>query len=699
MKIAKIFLHTTLLILSVLGSSVQAISSDSGAPTDTEDQNWVHHGRTHDEQRYSPLDSINVSNVSELGLEWSYQFPSPRGKEGTPLMVDGTLYVTGSWSRVYAFNGRTGALLWAYDPAVPKELAGTLCCDVVNRGVAYWQGKIYVGTLDGRLIALQSDNGKELWSAQTTPKGQPYSITGAPRVVKGKVIIGNGGAEMLRRGFVSAYDAESGDLVWRFYTVPGNPAEGVESPAMEMAAKTWSGEWWQYGGGGTAWDSFAYDDENELLYIGVGNGAPWSHIQRSEGKGDNLFLSSIVAVRPDTGEYVWHYQTTPKDSWDYTATQHMILADLEIDGQIRKVIMQAPKNGFFYVIDRLSGELLSAEKYTYVTWASHVDLKTGRPVENPGMHYGAEEAKVVFPGPLGGHSFQPMSYSPDTGLVYIPANNIPGVHRLDKQFGKRNSYWRNGTDWLDTAPPEDPEGFKAAEESIFGELIAWDPVTQQPRWKVDFPNVWNGGLLSTAGGLVFQGNAEGKFVAYKDDDGKILWDYDTVGGIIASPVTYTIDGKQYVAIMSGWGGGYGSASGKLGTRSAGSNKQARLMVFALGGSAALPEETPVTRSVDTAVLAFEVDADKALAGKSLYMHNCHFCHGVGVVSPSSIPDLRYLSEGKHQLFKNIVLDGLFQVNGMPSFEGRLNEEEVSAIQQYILQRAQADLGENSAKAK
>jgi len=429
-----------------LGSDRSRISQ-----ADQEPENWLSHGRSYDEQRYSPLKAINVDNVDQLGLSWSYEFPTARGKEATPLVVDGILYVTGSWSVVFAFNAQSGELLWTFDPAVPRELAGNFCCDVVNRGVAFWEGKIYVGTLDGRLIALDAANGKQRWSTQTTPKDKPYSITGAPRVVKGKVIIGNGGAEMSVRGFVSAYDANSGKLVWRFYTIPGNPAEDFEAPELEMAAKTWSGEWWKFGGGGTAWDSFAYDAKNDLFYIGVGNGSPWSHILRSEGKGDNLFLSSIVAVRPNTGEYVWHYQTTPKDSWDYTATQHMILADMEIDGKNRQVIMQAPKNGFFYVLDRVTGELISAEKYTTVTWASHVDLKTGRPVENPDMHYGAEQAKVIFPGPLGGHSWHPMSYSQRSGLVYIPAQNIPGIYRLDKAFGERKSYWQNGSDWLDVS--------------------------------------------------------------------------------------------------------------------------------------------------------------------------------------------------------------------------------------------------------
>lgn len=659
---------------------------------DQELGNWLSHGRTYDEQRYSPLKAINANNVDQLGLSWSYEFPTARGKEATPLVVDGTLYVTGSWSVVFAFNAQSGELLWTFDPAVPRELAGNFCCDVVNRGVAFWEGKIYVGTLDGRLIALDATSGKQLWSTQTTPKDKPYSISGAPRVVKGKVIIGNGGAEMGVRGFVSAYDANSGDLVWRFYTIPGNPAEGFEAPELEMAAKTWAGEWWKFGGGGTAWDSFAYDPNNDLFYIGVGNGSPWSHRQRSEGKGDNLFLSSIVAVRPDTGEYVWHYQTTPKDSWDYTATQHMILADMEIDGKNRQVIMQAPKNGFFYVLDRLSGELISAEKYTTVTWASHVDLKTGRPVENPDMHYGAEEARVIFPGPLGGHSWQPMSYSRHSGLVYIPAHNIPGVYRLDKAFGERKSYWQNGSDWLDVSLPEDAKAIADAKETIFGQLIAWDPVAQKPRWTVNFPNVWNGGVLSTAGGLVFQGNAEGTFVAYRDNDGSKLWEFNSQAGIIAAPITYTVAGEQYVAVMSGWGGGYGSAAGILATRSEGWGKKSRLMVFKLGGKAELPVEVQQQKTVDSAVLSYPVDTDKAAEGKSLYMNNCHFCHGDGVVSSSAIPDLRYLSDGKHNIFSQILLDGLFKSIGMPSFQGRLTEAEAEAIRQYIVQKTIADFG-------
>src|SRR5210317_107265 len=395
-------------VLDVTGARIIAADSEPG--------NWFSHGRGYDEQRFSPLDLINADNVGGMSLAWYYDLETDRGLEATPLVVDGTIYTTGTWSIVYAFNAISGKLLWKFDPEVPKEWAVHLCCDAVNRGVALWEDKVYVGTLDGRLIALDGGTGEPVWSVQATDRSRPYSITGAPRVVKGRVIIGNGGSELGVRGYVSAYDAASGELDWRFYTVPGDPSEPFESPALEMAAATWKGgEWWKIGGGGTVWDSMAYDPDLDLLYIGVGNGSPWNRHIRSPGGGDNLFLSSIVALRPDSGEYAWHYQTTPRESWDFTATQHMILADLELGGRERKVIMQAPKNGFFYVVDRATGEFLSAEKYSLVTWATHVDPETGRPVEAPGVRYDGGQPAVTFPGFMGGHNWQPMSYSPLTG--------------------------------------------------------------------------------------------------------------------------------------------------------------------------------------------------------------------------------------------------------------------------------------------
>ncbi len=395
------------------------------AGTDT--SNWLTHGRTYDEQRFSPLDQVNADNVGDLGLAWYFDIPTNRGIESTPLVIDGVMVVTGSWSTVFALDAKTGEQIWAYDPEVPKIWGKNACCDVVNRGVAAWGDKVYVGTIDGYLVALQAVDGSVAWRVNTIDRDWPYTITGAPRVVKGNVLIGNGGGEMGVRGYITAYDAETGNQNWRFHTVPGNPEDGFEDEAMAMAAETWTGEWWQYGGGGTVWDSMAYDPELDLLYIGVGNGAPWNRQIRSPDGGDNLFLSSIVALKPDTGEYVWHYQTTPGESWDYTAAQHIILADLEIDGQLRKVAMQAPKNGFFYVLDRETGELISAENYVPVTWATGIDQETGRPIETANARY-TDGPSLLLPGPVGGHNWQPMAFSPDTQLVYLPAQEIPNLY-------------------------------------------------------------------------------------------------------------------------------------------------------------------------------------------------------------------------------------------------------------------------------
>jgi len=386
---------------------------------DSEPGNWMAHGRTYSEQRYSPLKNVTIDNVSELGLAWSFDLNTERGIEATSIVVDGVMYMTSSWSIVHALDARTGQSLWSYDPQVPKEKLKHGCCGPVNRGVAVWEGQVFVGAFDGRLIALDAATGKVNWSVATFDPALPYTITGAPRVVKGRVLIGNGGAEYGVRGYISAYSVDDGAMAWRFYTIPGNPADGFENDTMAMAAETWNGEWWKIGGGGTVWDSMAYDPELDLLYIGVGNGTPWNQRLRSPGGGDNLFLSSIVALRPDTGEYVWHYQTTPGESWDYTATQHIILADVEIGGELRKVLVQAPKNGFFYLIDRTDGSLLSAKNYINITWATHVNIETGRPVEVPEARYYKTGPFLIFPSYLGGHNWHPMSFSPDTGLVYI----------------------------------------------------------------------------------------------------------------------------------------------------------------------------------------------------------------------------------------------------------------------------------------
>ncbi len=658
---------------------------------DQEPGNWLSHGRSYDEQRYSPLTQVNDSNAAELGLEWFYEFDTKRGLEATPIVVDGVMFTTGAWSRVYALDASSGKLLWQYNPQVPKEWAVHACCDVVNRGVALWMGSVFVGTLDGRLVSLDAKTGDVNWSVQTTDKTKPYTITGAPRVVNGKVIIGNGGAEYGVRGYVSAYAADSGEMAWRFYTVPGNPAEPFESDAMEHAAATWNGEWWNYGGGGTVWDSMAYDPELNLLYIGVGNGSPWNQQIRSPGGGDNLFLSSIVALNPDTGEYVWHYQTTPAESWDYTATQHMILADLEIDGSTRKVILQAPKNGFFYVLDRQSGELISAEPYVKTTWASHVDPETGRPVEIEGARY-KDGPALVLPAPYGGHNWHPMAYSPRTGLIYIPAQDIPFAYGTDDNFTFTPGLWNVGINPLYASFPEQPPEVQAQlMEMISGQIIAWDPVERREVWRVQHALPWNGGMLATAGNLVFQGNSVGDFAAYRADTGEKLWSASAQTGIVASPVTYAVDGEQYISVLAGWGGSLALSGGGI-AAATGSHGVSRILTYKLNSAATLPEFVPATLTLDPPPRTG--DESMIALGKQRFADRCMVCHGDGAVGGGVVPDLRYMNAEKHQLWMGIVLGGLYGDKGMVSFADVLSAEEATAIQAFIIERAN-DLAETA----
>lgn len=634
---------------------------------------WITHGRNYAETRFSPLKQINADNVGTLGLAWSFDTETNRGLEATPLITDGVMYTTGSWSIVFAIDARTGKQLWKYDPQVPHRYGPKACCDVVNRGVAVYKGKVYVGTLDGRLIALDAATGKPVWDVVTVDQSRPYTITAAPRVVKGKVIIGNGGAEFGVRGYVSAYDAETGKMAWRFYTVPGDPSKPFESAAMEKAAKTWKGEWWKIGGGGTVWDSVAYDPELDLLYVGTGNGSPWNPYVRSNGEGDNLYLSSILALRPETGELVWHYQTTPGDAWDYTATQHMILADLNFNGQPRKVLMQAPKNGFFYILDRKTGELISAEPYATVTWAKGIDKKTGRPIENPGVRY-KDSVVPQQPGPLGAHNWQPMSYNPQTGLAYIPAQENAFYYSQQPNFQYRPGTWNTGINFsIMTEVPKD----------LFpGHLLAWDPVAQKERWRVQYPVMWNGGTLSTAGNLVFQGTADGRFVAYSADKGAKLWDVKVGTGIIASPVTYEIDGVQYVSIMAGWGGAFPLTGGSIGLPAT----PGRLLTFALNGKQQLPEAMAMKMPEVTPI---ESNASPAMVatGAGLFAQHCAVCHGLAALGGGGVlPDLRFSQTSVFDSYQKILLGGAMADIGMPSFKQWLKPEEVDAIRAYIISR-------------
>ena len=672
------------------GAALAAPGAVDGARiigADGEPGNWLAHGRTYGEQRFSPLDTINDGNVANLKLAWYYDTGTQRGLEATPIVVDGVIYTTGDWSRVYAVDAATGKQLWAYDPKVPREWGVNACCDVVNRGAAVWKGRVYVGTIDGRLIALDAATGTLAWETLTIDRTKPYSITGAPRIVKDKVIIGNGGAEYGVRGYVSAYDAATGKMLWRFWTVPGDPAKGFETPDVEMAAKTWNAdaEWWNVGGGGgTVWDSMAYDPDLNLLYVGVGNGAPWNRWVRSNGEGDNLFLSSIVALDPDTGRHVWHYQTTPGETWDYTATQHMILADLQIDGAPRKVIMQAPKNGFFYVLDRATGQFISAENYVHVNWATHIDPATGRPVETDPVQF-RDEKKLTFPAPFGGHNWQPMSYSPRTGLVYIPAMELPFTYAQEKDFKFGRHPWNMAVDMAAAMPPadQDPALTRKVMRAIAkGHISAWDPVAQKEIWRVQHDGPWNGGMLSTAGNLLLQGTAKGELVAYRADTGKRLWSAPTQSGIIAPPVSYTANGEQYIAVMVGWGGALGLAGGIAPME--GDKVGGRILAFKLDGSAQLPPAPAPARLPEPPPQT--ASAETVAKGHALYHAYCSVCHGLNAEA-STLADLRYMQPATHQLFNGIVLDGLYKDLGMVGWSKYLTAQDADAIHAYVIERA------------
>ena len=646
---------------------------------------WLLHGRTYAEERHSPLDQINTSNVDQIGLSWSFETGTNRGHETTPIVKDGVMFITAPWSVVHALDAKTGDLLWTHDPKVERAWANNACCDVVNRGVALYENSIFFGTIDGRLISLDKDTGTENWSILTIDKSRPYTITGAPRIVKGNVIIGNGGGEFGVRGYVTAYDVDSGDELWRFYTVPGNPNEPFESPEMEIAAKTWSGgKWWEYGGGGTVWDSMAYDPALDTLYIGTGNGSPWNRYVRSPGGGDNLYLSSIVALDPDTGDYKWHYQTTPGDSWDYTATQHMILADLEINGQMRKVIMQAPKNGFFYVIDRTNGELISAENYVPINWATHVDMETGRPVENPANNY-FDTPALTTPGPLGGHNWQPMAFNPDTGLVYIPAQEMLFVYSHDKDFEYNPKTWNTGQQIEMTYLPKNPDELAMVDKATFGYLLAWDPVAQKEVWREQYQRPWSGGLLSTAGDLVLQGTSDGRFIAFDAASGEILWSVDTGQGIIAPPITYMIDEEQYIAVQVGYGGAYALA-GAFPSANKNPAQNGRMLVFKLGGEEMSPPVQSIAK-VNPVAPSMTTDALTIARGEYEYHEHCQFCHGAGVIGGGVIPDLRYLDEVGHKTFLGVILGGMHSEKGMASFKDVLSLEQANQIQAYIISQA------------
>jgi quinohemoprotein ethanol dehydrogenase len=686
-------------LVSGVALAAKPVDTARIAAAAAEPQNWLAHGGTYAEQRYSSLAQIDRSNVGRLSLAWYVDLDTTRGQEATPLVVDGTIYTTTAWSKVYAIDAATGRVKWQYDPQVPGDRAVFACCDAVNRGAAFYDGRVYVGTLDGRLIALDAATGRLEWSTLTVDLSRPYTITGAPRVARGKVFIGNGGAELGVRGYISAYDAKTGKLVWRFYAVPGDPSkpDGAASDEImkTLAGPTWFGrDYWTYGGGGTVWDSIVYDPELNQLYFGTGNGSPWNRVIRSEDKGDNLFLSSIVAVDPDTGRYLWHYQTTPGESWDYTATQQIMLATLPLDGGERKVLLQAPKNGFFYVIDRTDGRLLSAEKFNGVNWAERVDVATGRPVENPEARY-IDKPFLSTSGAAGARAWFPMAWSPRTSLVYMPVQQIPFLYTKDSSFQYRPGQWNLGVDMMGTRLPTDEAGRKAVRDSLQGWLAAWDPIAQKERWRVTYDRPWNGGVLATGGDLVFQGLNAGQFKAYDARDGRELWSFDATTGVLAGPVSYEIDGEQYILVMAGNGGGLPL------TLPAFDGPQprppGRVLAFKLGGKATLPAPPPPSALPPPPREGWS--AATVEQGRTLFAANCAACHGMETLSAGVLPDLRRSALlGARDAWKSVVIDGVYSARGMIGFAQRFDAAGAEAIRAYVAAEAERALAGTQSRA-
>jgi quinohemoprotein ethanol dehydrogenase len=676
---------------------------------DSEPQNWYTGGRDKDGTYYSPLDKINTSNAKDLGFAWQYDLGSPlRAQEATPVVVDGILYTSGTWGYVYAVNAATGREVWRYDPKSDFFVGRNPCCDLVNRGVAVWKGKVYVASGDGRLHAIDAATGKKIWVADTIIDHKlPYASTGAPQIAGDVIVIGNAGADMGHggvRGYVAAYDLETGTFKWRFYTVPPAVGQPLESPDLAAAAKSWdSSRDAQFKLGGTAWDGFAYDAELKLVYFGTANAAPYDLRQVGPGNFDALYTASIVALHADTGKLAWYYQTTPHDSWDFDAVQKMILADLDVGGATHPVIMQANKNGFFYVLDRKTGKLLSAKNYTYINWASGVDMKTGRPVvtEDADWH---STPKNVYPSWGGGHTWNPMSLSAQTHLVYIPVIDAPAVW-VDMVHNGGDVKYLDGFFTANGIVPD--ETYDAGElKRLFGpmpelkdikatrkvhpvrELIrAWDPVARKTVWEHETSSGirgYDGGIISTAGNLVFQGRGSGGLWVYAADSGKVLKVVHTGSHIMAAPSTYAVNGEQYVAVQVGYGGAAISV-GEIPPNSAARKYQNtnRIIAFKLGGG---PVPTPAARVKEAFEKPPEQTADPAAihAGEVKFVEECSRCHVLGL---SSTPDLRRLNPGLHAAFKDIVLHGALAPAGMERFDDILSDQDVDNIHAYLIDQS------------
>ncbi|WP_462082137.1 PQQ-dependent dehydrogenase, methanol/ethanol family [Luteimonas sp. RIT-PG2_3] len=685
-------------------ASTQAGRIDAGrlAAADREPQNWFTTGRDGGEQHYSPLQQVDASSVARLGFAWEYDATPRRGRvargqQATPVVVDGVMYTSAPWGEAYALDAASGRELWRYVPELDGAWARKACCDVVNRGVAVWNGKVYVGQLDGWLVALDAATGTPLWKVDTLiDRSRGYTLTGAPRVAGDKIVIGNGGAEFGVRGYITAYDLETGAQRWRFFTVPGDPAKGYEHPELASAASTWDADSdWDAGGGGTVWDSMVYDAELDLLYVGTGNGSPHPVWLRSPGRRDNLYVSSILAISPADGRLAWHYQVTPGDSWDYTATQPIVLADLQIEGRTRKVLMQAPKNGFFYVIDRSNGALISAEKYVTTTWADRVDLATGRPVLNAQADY-SRDARLIYPSPLGGHNWMPMAFSPQTGLVYLPVIDMATAFQMTPGWTRKHDTMTWGSNYLplflQSASEQQRMGAGQPAPRYVEYLLAWDPVAQREVWRVPLSGSWNGGTLATAGGLVVQGSSSGHLRAYRASDGALLKEIFLGTGIMAAPMSYAIDGTQYIAVAAGYGGLVQSGFHPEAVANTRVNS-GRMLAFRLDGSeapVAALREPPLQHPLPEQLFA-ELptrDAGRVAEGAATYAEHCMRCHRGGLNGTlSGFPDLFNMPEPIHGLFSKIVLDGMMSAGGMAAYSDVLSPRDVENVHAWIVETA------------
>ncbi|WP_084437536.1 PQQ-dependent dehydrogenase, methanol/ethanol family [Niveispirillum irakense] len=635
-----------------------------------------------DENHYSPLAQINEGNINRLKLAWYHDIDVPPSSFTAPIAVDGVLYFAAGHAVIHAMDAATGKLLWRYDPEAWKQAGQKLRGAWGIRGIAYDQGRIFTGTIDGRLIAIDARTGKPEWSVMTVEKEDERYVTGAPWVFNGKVVIGHGGADFAPiRGYVTAYDQKTGKQLWRFHTVPGDPAKGFENKAMEMAAKTWTGEWWKYGGGGTVWNTMAYDPKFNRLYIGTGNGSPWNQKIRSPGGGDNLFLCSIVALDADTGAYVWHYQTNPGETWDYNSSMDIELAELEIDGKRRPVILHAPKNGFFYVIDRETGKLISAEKIVKVNWADRIDIETGRPVENPAARYPDGKPALVFPSPFGAHNVEAMSFNPKTGLVYIPVMERGQVY-VDPP-GDLSQWRHSGGQRLSTGTGAPPDAMQPPPPT--SALLAWNPVTQKEAWRLPLKGARNGATATTAGNLVMQGRAVGRFDILAANNGRTVWSFDAQTAVQAQPITYMAKGKQYITVIAG--ARYPGAIG-LDREWNYHDQQWRVLTFALEGKATLP---PRPAPMDMPLIETDrIDPALATAGRTTYAQRCSICHGPAARSGGAAPDLlRSPIVGDGDSFKTVLHDGVLRERGMPDFP-ELSDGELEGLRHYIHQRAREE---------